>query len=256
MCPFDDTSLVMAYDNTIDWDARLAREMPFLLATTTGSHGLRALDLACGSGRHAIALAKHGADVLALDSSTAMIDRANTLATEAGVSPVFLTQDMLLLSSHVPGSFDLITCLGNSLALVPTVSDFDQLVTNISEKLAPTGTFVFQILNFETLVRSNDRFFPPRSGRLASGEDVVFVRFYDRLDAGAVSTLVLASFVNTGSEWIPHVSYQQVLHLEYDHILQTLEEAGLIKVEAFSDYSMTPFNRATDRNLVVRASHG
>ena len=39
-------------------------------------HGLRVLDLACGSGSAAIEIAKHGANVLGIDCSEGMLDLA------------------------------------------------------------------------------------------------------------------------------------------------------------------------------------
>jgi len=47
---FDDVALV--YDDAINWEARLAREMPFLLAAVGDLKGKTVLDIACGTGRH------------------------------------------------------------------------------------------------------------------------------------------------------------------------------------------------------------
>ena len=74
MTSFDNLALV--YDNTIDWTARLNRELPFLLSLLNDPKQSRVLDVACGSGHHSIALGEKGAEVIGFDSSEAMISAA------------------------------------------------------------------------------------------------------------------------------------------------------------------------------------
>ena len=92
MSLFDSLSLV--YDQSINWDARLRRELPFFLDALSESGGSRVLDMACGSGRHSVALALEGADVVGFDNSTGMIQAAKELAAENGVATRFVVADM------------------------------------------------------------------------------------------------------------------------------------------------------------------
>ena len=119
MSSFDNLSLV--YDRAINWDARLRRELPFIQDALSESGGNRVLDMACGSGRHSVALALKGADVVGFDSSTSMIQTAKELAVENGVAVRFMVADMTNLKTVLKEKFDLIVCLGNSLALVPSL---------------------------------------------------------------------------------------------------------------------------------------
>ncbi|MHA2352280.1 MAG: class I SAM-dependent DNA methyltransferase, partial [Candidatus Thorarchaeota archaeon] len=116
MSSFDDVAL--AYDDAIDWKARLAREMPFLISRLGSPKGKRVLDLACGTGRHSVALALEGADVVGIDNSEIMLSRAKEHSASNSVSPKFILGEMGELQSIVSGKFDLIICLGNSLALL------------------------------------------------------------------------------------------------------------------------------------------
>ena len=66
------------YDCFVNWDERLASEMPFILeklpgATPADDRPARVLDAACGTGMHAIALAKEGMHVYGIDLSPEMI---------------------------------------------------------------------------------------------------------------------------------------------------------------------------------------
>ncbi|MHA2191397.1 MAG: hypothetical protein ACXAAP_14310 [Candidatus Thorarchaeota archaeon] len=58
MSTFDELAIV--YDNSIDWDSRLKRELPFLLESLPTTGQRRVLDMACGSGRHSVALSSEG----------------------------------------------------------------------------------------------------------------------------------------------------------------------------------------------------
>jgi glycine/sarcosine N-methyltransferase len=83
------------YDRFVNWSGRLAIEVPFLegqlqpIADCKGSMP-RVLDAACGTGMHAIALAKLGYPAAGADLSGGMIERARANAAEAGVKIPFV----------------------------------------------------------------------------------------------------------------------------------------------------------------------
>jgi 2-polyprenyl-3-methyl-5-hydroxy-6-metoxy-1,4-benzoquinol methylase len=243
MSSFD--TLAIAYDNSIDWDARLGRELPFLVNCLANVEGSRILDLACGSGRHAIALATRGADVVGIDSSKTMIETAQKLAADEEVQIEFEVADMLNLRQ-------IVIDVGNSLALVPTLNDLKQVVEDVVSVLRPGGTFVSQTLNFEEILGTGFRYFPAKGGRLDTGEEVVFSRFYDHLGTGDTSTLVLSSFIKQNEIWTPMVSTQSVLRLDVgvmERILQSVEVSDWV---VFSDYSGNGFVQSSHRNMVFK----
>jgi tellurite methyltransferase len=69
----------------------------------------RALDVACGAGRHAIFLADHGWQVTAVDASRAGIEILQQRATEAGVTVDARCADLESGEFHIePETYDLI----------------------------------------------------------------------------------------------------------------------------------------------------
>ena len=74
--------------------------------------GARLLDVPCGEGRHAIALARAGHRVCGVDLTPAMLDRATAAARSAGVAVEWRLADMRDLPAL--GRFDGAFCLGNS----------------------------------------------------------------------------------------------------------------------------------------------
>ncbi|MFX1264547.1 MAG: class I SAM-dependent methyltransferase [Promethearchaeota archaeon] len=250
MSSFDEIAL--AYDNSIDWDARLKREIPFLLENLKESGGNRVLDMACGTGRHSVELATRGMEVVGFDSSQAMMGFAKNLAQKRGARVDFHVADMMDFRSAVDGSFDEVLCLGNSLALLPSVKELKQVVTNVYSVLQPGGSLIVQVLNFQEILRTGFKFFPIRGGVTSKNEDVIFSRFYEH-GKSSHSTLVACSFVKQNRDWVTSISTQLVLHTDLGLMRGALVSAGFSELEFFSDYSQNPFHPETSRNLVVRA---
>ncbi|MFW9889237.1 MAG: class I SAM-dependent methyltransferase [Candidatus Thorarchaeota archaeon] len=244
--------LALAYDNSIDWDSRLGRELPFLQSVTTEYSSSRVLDMACGSGRHSVALASLGCQVVAFDASESMIKAARNHARNSKVEVEFQVTDMQSFSSVVDGFFDVVLCLGNSLALLPTIEVLHNVVEAVHNVLNPSGSFILQVLNFEEILNSGFKFFPIKGGKTATGDEVVFSRFYDHGDENW-STLVAASFVKRGIEWETAISTQRVLHTNKDVVKKALATAGFENFDFFSDYHKKELVPDRSRNLVVWA---
>ncbi len=251
MSSFDNLSLV--YDRSINWDARLGRELPFILNALSESGGNRILDMACGSGRHSVALALKGADVVGFDSSTAMIQAAKELAAENGVEIRFMVADMTNLETILKEKFDLIICLGNSLALVPALQEAKNLLSAVHSRLNSDGVFVAQVLNFEQIKKTKSRFFQPKGGVTSEGNLVIFARFFNHLEPEESTTLVLTSFVKSSEGWSTIISSQSVLQLDQEVLTQAVRAAGFGQFEAYSDYGGNPFASTEHRNLVIKA---
>ncbi len=251
MNSFDDISL--AYDNTIDWDARLSREMPFLLSLLGKPESKRILDIACGSGRHSVALAVKGLQVIGLDMSRTMIQAANNHAEANRVKPTFILSDMIDIDSVVEGSFDLIFCLGNSLALLYDIDSVQQLVKTVNNRLNDGAAFVAQVLNFEEIHWTGFRNFPMKTGRLSDGTEVTFSRMFEHTDYPDSSTLIMSVFRKTNDDWVSEVSTQKVLNLNFGIMTNILSTTGFRDVEFFSDYNESPFEKKASRNMVIRA---
>jgi SAM-dependent methyltransferase len=227
--------------------------MPFLLRALGKPQGKRVLDIACGTGRHSIELASRGAIVTGLDISSSMLERATHLSEACGVKTDFIRGNMRDLESVKAGSFDLILCLGNSLALSASFTELEQTLRRIHSLLSEEGHFIVQILNFEEVRRSGFRFFPARGGQTSDGKTILFFRFFDHSETDRTSDLVLLAFVEGDAQWRFHSSVQSVLNLDGEFMNAALRKAGFTDILFFGDYNETEFSVGTSRNLVVRA---
>lgn len=249
---FDEIAL--AYDNSIDWEARLAREIPFI-SSCLPMKG-RVLDMACGSGRHSTHLSAKGYDVIGFDSSEAMINQAKEFALKQGLSPKFVVGDMRHLEDIAAPGFDLIICLGNSLALLSDMNDLKKVFASVSRLLNENGYFLFQLLNFEEILSHNFRYFPIKGGTLPEGNAIIFTRFFQHRPEANYSMLVASSFLKKTNSWLTHIVKQKIQHFGQELLQETLAVTGLTSMEFFSDYEFSPFLSSKDRNIIVRASHG
>jgi SAM-dependent methyltransferase len=104
----------------------------------------RALDLACGTGTLAVALAEQGWRVTGLDRSAEMVAQARAKAEAAGVArrTRFGLADMRAPPSAVrPASFDLVTCTYDSLNYLLAEPDLERCFSAAARALRPGGLF-------------------------------------------------------------------------------------------------------------------
>ena len=249
MTTFDE--LAVAYDSAIDWKSRLDREIPFLKECIAKDRA-HVLDMACGSGRHAMALARENHIVTAFDNSRSMIQIARSLADSEGITVDFVVEDMLHMKIIVDEKYDLIYCLGNSLALLNDLNALEKVFQLVHKSLQDGGTFVFQILNFEEIMASNFRFMPPKSGKLDTGEEVIFNRFFDHRAKENYSNLVFASIIKRDNKWTSKITTQNVLRLDFDIVENLLTRNNFRDLIVFSDYSGDGFVQSLHRNMIVK----
>ena len=249
MSSFDDISI--AYDNTINWESRLKHEMPFILSFIENVESPKVLDIACGSGRHSVALASQGAEVIGVDYSKSMIKAAEKHATTKGVAPKFQVGAMEDIKKTVEGPFDLVICLGNSLALANDIDSLKKVVKDTFNLLKDGGSFVAQVLNFEEIHWTGFRTFPSKTGKLSNGEEITFSRLFEHTDYPFSSTLVMSAFKKDGESWTSEVSTQKVLNLKYDQMKTILEETGFSSSEIFSNYERGEIDKKYDRSMVI-----
>jgi len=99
--------------------------------------GLRVLDVGCGTGRHALRLASQGADVLGIDPTPEMLDRARAKAKARGVDVRLEAGDIAHLPDG-PGLFDLVLCC----LVLSHVADLREAVGRLTARVTPGGRLI------------------------------------------------------------------------------------------------------------------
>jgi SAM-dependent methyltransferase len=104
-------------------------------------NGKRLLDLGCGSGENAIAFAKHGAHVIALDRSQAQLSLAKKLADAAEARVEWHEGDAADLAFLRADSIDVAFAAG----VLGEIEDVDRLFRQVHRVMRPGAPFVFSM---------------------------------------------------------------------------------------------------------------
>jgi SAM-dependent methyltransferase len=108
----------------------------------------RVLDLACGTGAAALVFAAAGATVVGVDASAAMLAIARDQAHQRGLTVEWIEADIRALPDDPrlqPGSFDLCTCLFDSLNHLTEDGDLANVCRSVGKLLRPGGQFIFDL---------------------------------------------------------------------------------------------------------------
>ena len=104
--------------------------------------GLNVLDVGCGTGYFARAMASRGAIVTGIDVSPGMLGHAENFERQAPLGIVYANVDAARLLEHlVPGSFDLAT----SCLALQDMPDIPGVLRSIHDALVPGGRLVASI---------------------------------------------------------------------------------------------------------------
>jgi SAM-dependent methyltransferase len=121
------------------------------------------LDLCCGQGRHARALAGRGYRVTGVDANAAALAAARRVSDDP---IVYLQHDMRRLA-ELTGTFDAIICLWQSFGYFDAAGNAD-ILRQISRKLRPGGRLVLDIYHRGFFERNQGTRHYERAGRAIS----------------------------------------------------------------------------------------
>lgn len=122
------------------------QEVDFLEEELDFDKSIKILDVGCGTGRHAVELARRGYDVTGVDRSEPMLRRAREKAAEAGVSPKFVCADARELPFESEFDFAMIICEG-AFPLLETDEENFKILKSVYGALKSPGKFVLTTLN-------------------------------------------------------------------------------------------------------------
>jgi len=246
------------YDRFVNWNARLAAEMPWLeqqlqQASQANQAPRRVLDAACGTGRHAIALAQRGYAAAGADLSVSMVERARQNAKVAGVQARFEAAGFgRLRETFGPETFDAVLCLGNSLPHVLSSTELAEAVEDFAACLRTGGLLIVQNRNFDAVMAQGERWMEPQAHQ-EEAQEWIFVRFYDFDPDGLITFNILTLKREQPGGWRQQASATRLCPLVEAELIPALTAAGFKEIKAYGNMSGAPFEAETSGNLVVTA---
>lgn len=240
-------SIGLDFDRAIDWSGRLGHELPFLRAWLRSWNARLVADLGCGTGRHALALADAGFEMLGLDADPVMLEDARQRG--AG-RPVRWFQHDLRQPLPTP-EVDAVLCLGNVLALLPDEADVLAALRSMHRALRPGGGFVIHLLNYERFRDPRRAFFPLRTVLDADGRPVRFYQKMIELHRDHAWVHLIAIHEEQDGRWKRDVGSDRLLPLRPEDLLPLVREAGFTEMEVFGNLKGENWQRRESHDLVV-----
>lgn len=221
------------------YSRRMAELLPGVLRRI-GAEPKSLLDVACGEGTFAIAMARAGIEVTGLDLSQDMLEIARRQAgteqtnarqageDEAGAERLrlrFVQADMRSFS--LADRFDLATCWYDSLNYLLEPDDLAAAFTAVGRALRPGGNFIFDmntIYGLSVMWRTH-RFYVTQN---TPEEFDAHINSFD-FEAG-IATKRIVGFVRRGPSWIRIDEEHRERAYSLDSIRTALETSGLKEI--------------------------
>lgn len=185
------------------------------------SSGLTVVDLGAGFGMHSIPLARRGCPVIAIDTSSLLLDELRKRAE--GLPIRTIEDDLLSFPRYLDSKADLILCMGDTLTHLPDRRSVEALFSLAVEWLRPGGRFVATFRDYGVALEGPGRFIPVRSD-----EDRILTCFLEYAAEHVDVHDVLHE--RDGSQWRLRVSSYRKLRLSPEWVSAALQTRGFAVV--------------------------
>lgn len=239
------------YDRSINWDARLQREIPVLVDVfgPPGEGGI--IDAGCGTGHQVAALCQRTYRVVGVDQSEEMLSIAREHADELGVKPRLVTGNYADLHARIGGGHDGLYCLGNALAAAGSRDAVRQAISQFSVCLRVGGRLFIQILNFEPMRRDVPCVRGPRI-TVVDGQEFISVRqFCFVQDVARVTNITL---YKEGETWCQRAHCGTLYPAGLAELRDWLKQSSLRIDDLWGNYNRDSFDVDRSVDLIVVAT--
>ncbi len=204
---------------------------------TNYSRPAKILNVGCGTGFFDHMLAKEGNDVTGIDPSAEILRSANLRRRNQLMSIRFFQMSYIDMARFLGKKFyDVISVLNDKIMFVHDRTLMRKFFYDCHELLAPGGSLVLELVNFELFPKNTQAYFPVRESvrsRLLSTVSPVEEKSGERN---------LNANVETGNgHLLPVYKSVPIYPLLPDEIENFAEEAGFSSAEFYADFSRAQF---------------
>jgi SAM-dependent methyltransferase len=253
MPPEDDKYSRIDYRRLIAWPERIRREAPLLKEVLGSGPSKRILDLGSGTGEHARFLVSEGYQVVGVDASESMVDKARDEALPAGLE--FHHADIREIESVVDGRFGGAICLGNTLPHLKEPGDLARLFNGLRSLLEPGAALLLQVLNYHRIFTQRVRHLPVNFRQDEKGE-IVFLRLMEPQEDGGVLFFPSTLRLRPGQEPPLEIVAAKEVHLRgwrYTEVESALGDSGFGERALLGSFDGSPFEPDNSADLIVVA---
>lgn len=211
------------------------------------------LDLACGTGRMTIELARRGYEMIGADGSEDMLSEAMTesaLDETLEKPPFFILQDMRRFELY--GTVGAVTCCLDSLNYLTGDGDLDACFACVHNYLDPDGLFLFDMntpYRFREVYGDRAYILEDELTDEDGNKSEIYCGWQNAYDPGTrLCQFYLSLFEQKADgSFVRSDEVQTERCYELDEIKQALQRAGLELLGVWSDYAFAPTKENTER---------
>lgn len=228
--------------NDFDFDVEFFQEYTELL-------GNRCLELACGTGRVAIPLAKAGLHVTGIDNSKEMLELAEQKAQKEGLDIKLIEADMS--NFELNEQFPFIFCVHNSFSHIDGFENVKAFFEQVKKHLTDDGTFILQVFNpdFFFFTRNPNDKFPLKTFKDPFSDKIVSLSENSFYDEQTQINYLKWFFEKEGEEEVVENFSQRVYYpQELDYIVQF---CGFDILDKLGDFDYSSFENDSETQILI-----
>ena len=224
-------------------------DVPFWL-DQADRYGGPILELACGTGRIALPLARRGFEVVGIDRAESMLAQARRKSSRERLSIQWVRADMR--DFRLERLFNQVIVPSQSISRLLARPDLERCLSCVKAHLAPRGIFVIELYNpsLELLSHDESERYPFLEYPHPSGDGTVTVTYSSAYDkATQVQHLTLYYSLPGSSK---PLTERLSMRMYFPQELEALLEYNGFDVEAkFGDYDAKPFEPEDQLQILV-----
>ena len=214
-------------------------------------HGDPVLELACGTGRVTIALARQGFKMTGLDNSAAMLNEARRKSAAANVAVEWIEGDMR--DFNLGKTFSLIILPANALCHLLSLDDFEACLASAKKHLVRGGRFVVDVFvpKMELLVDKPGERFPVSEYEDPDGRGrIVVTESYVYEPDTQIKRITTHHAIRGEEETEGELNMRMYFPQELDALVKY---NGFVIDDKYGDYDQAAFDAQSEKQLVVCA---
>ena len=213
------------WDELIDWRRRAEAENNFFQNILKGHEVESVLDIACGTGFHAVTLKADGFEVTAADGAPNMLVQTRENAVRFGIDDLRVVEaEWTRLSDSFAGErFDAVICLGNAFTHLFDEGDRIKALSEVYQLLNRDGIAIIDQRNYDSIL---DQGFSSKHQSYYLGENV------DVRPEELSEDLVKMRYEYDDGE----VHFLTICPIRQDYVTNLLLDAGFRSVKRYGDF--------------------
>jgi SAM-dependent methyltransferase len=239
-------ALAPDYDTMTGFQKRFVHEKPFFRLLLEKYEIRTAVDAGCGTGFHSLLLAQLGAEVTAVDVSSAMIKEVKKHAKALNLTVNAVQAGFADLRKVLKSKFDAVFAMGNSMAHLLSDQELRSSFGNFASILKPRGILFLQNLNYDRILDGKERI-----QSVKEAGDKTFVRFYDY--SGNLLTFNILTIERRGETVRQKMQSVRLNPVRSKEMIALVSGSGFTDIQLFGSIALEEYHPQSSKDLVILA---